>query len=211
MLGWVFDVVFNWLSSLSTTSMPISQSAQPTAEVTFAYATYVASSAMTLPKKTDESGIGSMYGTPGDKWMGGRMACAPHDPVPQNEHVCAHRYYPCGTLLIIEYTKTGHRTWCEVKDRGPYGANVFVSGSNEKVVIDGKEAWYIKKTKHDTPPADLCPSGDCVSRWRGVIDMAPGTAKAMGHPGWGSVRVWTLKRIVDEQKYLATKKSRPGS
>lgn len=211
MFGWFFDVVWNWfLATAAAGSVP--PSTPPNPEVTLAYAQYVSSSTVTLPSSTDESGIGSMYGTPDDRWLGsGKMACGKHEAVPQDEHICAHRYYPCGTLLIIEYTKTGKRTWCEVMDRGPYGANVFTKDTNEKVIIDGKPAWYIKKKAHDTVPDELCPSGDCVSRWRGVIDMSPGTARAMEHPGWGAVRVWTLKRVVDTQKYLARKQSRPQS
>lgn len=153
-----------------------------------------------------------MYGTPDDRWLGsGKMACAPHDPVPQDENTCAHRYYPCGTILIIEYPKSGKRTWCEVTDRGPYGANVFAADTDEKVMINGKAAWYIKIRKDDPPPDHLCPSGDCYGKWRGVIDMAPGTARALGHPGWGYVRVWRLQRVIKYQEYLEKKKSRTSS
>lgn len=208
MFGWIFDAIFNWF--LALTPGPIPPSVPPAPEVTIPYAAYVSSSTMTLPATTDESGIGSMYGTRDDRWLGsGKMACAPHDAVPQEEHICAHRSYPCGTILIIEYPKTGKRTWCEVTDRGPYGANVFVD--NTKVVIDGKPAWYIKKKASHDPPAELCPTGNCVGRWRGVVDMSPGTARAIGHPGWGAVKVWRLKRVVDLHKYLARKQATPSS
>lgn len=208
MFGWIIDVIWRWFAAVQSASMPPSI---PAPEMTLAYAHYVASSTMALPSKTDESGIGSMYGTPDDKWLGsGKMACKPHDAVPQDKHICAHRFYPCGTILIIEYPKTGQRTWCKVMDRGPYGANVFAEDGS-KVIIDGKPAWYIKIKKNDTIPSELCPDGNCTSKWRGVLDMGPATARAMGHPGWGYIRVWTLKRVVDQQKYLAKKQTRPQS
>jgi len=178
---------------------------------TVAYAGVVASDkSIQLPSGTDEHGIGTRYGDPGDIYAQQGTACAPHDHINDVDHVCAHRWYPCGTLLIVENQKTGDRNWCVVLDRGPYGANVFASDGS-KVMINGRQGWYIKIRENDAPPAELCPDGGCVGRWRGVLDMSPAVSKGMNHTGWGAIKVWRLQRVVDLQRYLATKKSKPSS
>lgn len=172
------------------------------------YADIVASTlSMALPE-ADQNGIGSRFGDPGDKWIGGRMACAPHDFVDSKAFVCAHRSYPCGTILVVEYQ--GKRSWCVVADRGPYGANVFAADGKIVTSTSGA-AWYVKIKQDQMPPSDLCPDGNCTGKWRGVIDMGPAVSKAMGHPGMGYVKVWTLRRIVSWQKYMAKKKTKPLS
>lgn len=177
---------------------------------TVIYAAVVAADAsIKLPNSADESGIGSRFGDPGDPWIGGRMACKPNNYVDQVDHVCAHRWYPCGTILIVENQKTKQRNWCVVKDRGPYGANVFAADGS-KVKIEGRDAWFIKIRQDDPPPPELCPDGGCTGKWRGVIDLSPAVSKGMGHTGWGYVKVWRLKRVVDLQRYLA-KKAKPLS
>lgn len=176
---------------------------------TVEYAAFVVSSSVQLPSRSDNNGIGSRFGDPGDRWTGGRMACPPHNVVDSTSHSCAHRWYPCGTLLIIEYK--GQRNWCEVTDRGPYGANVFASDGTLVTDDAGNPAWYVMVHKGDLPPDSMCPDGGCKGRWRGIIDMSPAVSKGMGHPGMGYVKVWRLKSIVDYQKYLATKKRPPTS
>lgn len=179
-------------------------------EETVEYASIVASgSGISLPSDSDEHGIGSRFGDPGDKWIGGRMACSPHDYVDSKAFVCAHRYYPCGTILVVEYQ--GKRSWCVVADRGPYGANVFAADGKMVMTPAGGAAWFVMTKANQAPPDELCPDGGCKGKWRGVIDMAPAVSKAMGHPGMGYVKVWTLKRIVDYQKYLAKKPAKPVS
>lgn len=163
-----------------------------------------------LPPAPDEKGVGSTFGGDGDKWIGGRMACAPHDYVNKTDHVCAHRSHPCGTILIIEYPQTGLRSWCIVADRGPYGANVFASDGKTKLKSsDGSYAWYIKIKNSDSPPAIECPTKDCIGKWRGILDISPAVTKDLGHPGWGPIRVWTLGKIINYQKYLSSKKQKP--
>ena len=178
------------------------------AEDTVEYAAVVASSStIDLPIAADAYGIGSRFGDPGDKWIGGRMACAPHNYVSSTAFVCAHRNYPCGTILIVEYPVTGIRSWCVVADRGPYGASVFAPNGKVITSQSGTPAWYVKPSQGSNPPNYLCPDGGCTGRWKGVIDMSPAVSKAMGHPGMGTVKVWRLKRVVDYQKYIASKKS----
>lgn len=185
----------------------IPQPVKPVPEVSVTYASVVASSSRIQLPSPDQIGIGSRFGDPGDEWTGGRMFCSPHAYVSPKEFVCAHRYYPCGTILIIEYGSK--RSWCVVADRGPYGANVFAA--NGKIVNDGSghPAWYVMGDRHSPPPDDLCRDGGCRGRWRGVIDMTRAVTDHMGHPGWGYVRIWTLRRVVNYQKYLAKKTMPP--
>lgn len=175
---------------------------------TVEYASIVSSGSSVPLPSADENGIGSRFGDSGDRWTGGAMACAPHDKVDSTMHACAHRWYPCGTLLIVEYK--GKRNWCEVTDRGPYGANVFAADGKPVLDEAGNAEWYVMVHPGDPPPSELCPQGGCKGRWRGVIDMSPAVSKGMDHPGMGYVKVWRLKAVVDYQKYLATK-NRPAS
>lgn len=175
------------------------------------HAAWIANAPVSMPPVVDGEGIGSRFGDPGDRWVGGRMACAPHDRVNSSHFVCAHRSYPCGTILIIEYPKTGKRSWCVVADRGPYGASVFAPSGDQVALASGDKAWYIKISKTDHPPDHLCPGGGCSGRWRGVIDMSPAVSKAMGHDGWGAVKVWKLSRVVNFHRYMSSKKPRPTS
>jgi hypothetical protein len=215
MLGWIFffplkyAFVMWWLPG--TISLSSANPANIVPEETEAYAAIVASDhSIQLPSGTDESGIATRYGEPGDKFAQQGTACKPHNKINQYEHTCAHRWWPCGTLLIVENTKTKERNWCVVRDRGPYGANVFAADGT-KVMAGSRAAWYIKIRKDDPPPDDLCPGGGCTGKWRGVLDMSPAVSKGMGHTGWGHIKVWRLKRVVDLQKYLAKKKPKPLS
>ena len=163
-----------------------------------------------LPPNPDAHGIASRFGDPGDKHIGGTLACKPEERVSITDHQCAHRYYPCGTILIIENSRNKKRTWCEVADRGPYGANVFVSKEDRTVVYtsSGKKAWYVKKRKGHAPPEDLCPSGSCVGRWRGILDMSPAVSNALGHNGFERVNVYRLKSVIRYHRYVDAKIAR---
>lgn len=163
-----------------------------------------------LPPNPDEYGIASRFGDPGDKHIGGTLACKPKERVSLTEHQCAIRSkrYKCGTILIIENKRNKKRSWCEVADRGPYGANVFVKGESglEPVFLSsGRKAWYVKKRRSHNPPEDLCPSGNCVGRWRGELDMSPAVSDDLGHNGFEKVKVYRLSRVIRYFKYLQAK------
>jgi hypothetical protein len=183
----------------------------PVPEDTVSYASVVAlDSSVRLPGATDEQGIATRYGEPGDIYAQRGTACAPHNKINATEHTCAHRWYPCGTILIVEDQKTRQRNWCVVRDRGPFGASVFASDGSKVMISPKKAAWYIKIRETDLPPDDLCPDGGCTGRWRGILDMSPAVSKGMGHTGWGAVKVWRLKRVVDLQRYLAKRDRKPS-
>ncbi|MSP16024.1 MAG: hypothetical protein EXR73_05330 [Myxococcales bacterium] len=75
--------------------------------------------AVTFGVGVDE-GFATLYGTPGDIWAGGDMACF-HRPVPQDEPLCAHRWLPCGTRVSVTNLERSASTTCVVADRGPFG------------------------------------------------------------------------------------------
>lgn len=123
----------------------------------------------------DDIGIGSRYGDPGDKWAGGPLACGDGEQTIFNSNrVCAHRFYPCGTVLIIETVRTRRRTWCYVMDRGPYGA-----------MLDDEEGrrWVVKKRAEEP------------GTWRGIIDLGPDVSREMDHNGFERVRIWSQPRL----------------
>jgi hypothetical protein len=213
MIGWLYVplqyvVMFlAWIPGAVSTGAQVQPAAPADTE---AYAAIVASDRSIQLPSHDDSGIATRYGSPGDKFAQQGTACKPHNKINEYEHTCAHRWYPCGTILIVENSKTGDRNWCVVRDRGPYGANVFAADGS-KVMAGNRAAWYIKIRKDDPPPDELCPGGGCTGRWRGILDMSPAVSKGMNHTGWGHIKFWRLKRVVDLQKYLAKKKSKPLS
>jgi len=217
MLGWFYLPVMSKFWILISLTAWMFMDAQADARMiepgdTVDYAKVVASdSRISLPSVPDEHGIATRYGSPGDKFAQQGTACAPHDKINDVDHVCAHRRYPCGTILIVQNMKTGERNWCEVLDRGPFGASVFAADGAKVMITPKRAAWYIKIREGDLPPDELCPDGGCVGKWRGVLDMSPAVSKGMGHTGWGNIKVWKLKRVVDLQRYLAKKASRPSS
>ena len=128
-----------------------------------------------MPRE-DDKGLATRYGTPGDKWLSGPLACGDGSQTIWNtQNVCAHRFLPCGTLLIVENLRTDQRTWCKVWDRGPYGAYVYDESGNRK--------WVVKKRRGDP------------GEWRGILDMSPDVSLSMGHNGFEKVRFWTERRL----------------
>jgi hypothetical protein len=50
------------------------------------------------------------------------MACNQKD-VPQDEPLCAHRWLPCGTDVVVVNLERKGAAVCKVTDRGPYGVD----------------------------------------------------------------------------------------
>lgn len=160
-----------------------------------------------LSKVPNVEGIASRFGDIGDKHIGGNLKCRPDERVSLTEHQCAHRRHKCGTILVIENKRNGNISWCEVVDRGPYGANVFADGK-PVLTSTGKKAWYVKNRYDEDPPEDLCPTGGCVGRWRGILDMSPIVNEDLGHNGFEKVRVYKLSGVIRYIEYLKKKKDR---
>ena len=158
----------------------------------------------------DQVGIATRFGDPGDKWVGGNLFCAPTRRVNQVEHVCAHRLAghtrlggpACGEILILENPRTKKRSWCQVMDRGPYGAEVWTYDASKRRRVPvlnehGRKEWYVKIFPGDKPPAEKCPSQDCVGRWRGYLDMSPAVSESLGHNGFERIRSWRIGTLID--------------
>ncbi len=69
-----------------------------------------------------DDGYATLFGEPGDPYAGGHMACT-QTPIPQDEPVCAHRWLPCGTEVVVVNLERRGTTRCRVTDRGPYGVD----------------------------------------------------------------------------------------
>ncbi len=71
-----------------------------------------------------DEGYATLYGDPGDPLAGGNLACT-DQPIPADQPVCAHRWLPCGTKMIVMNLERSGKTACRVGDRGPYGVDRF--------------------------------------------------------------------------------------
>jgi hypothetical protein len=71
-----------------------------------------------------DDGMGTVFGHPGDIHAGGNMACT-NKPIPQDQPVCAHRWLPCGTDVLVVNLERPGKTTCRIADRGPYGVDRF--------------------------------------------------------------------------------------
>lgn len=104
-----------------------------------------------LPPVAQE-GRASWYGD--GQWHGAITASGePFDP--HHSFTCAHRTLPFDTVVLIENPSNGHRVWCRINDRGPYGA------------LDDEGQWGVVV------------SHDPQVRYRGILDMSIATAQAL--------------------------------
>ena len=129
-----------------------------------------------------ERGVATRFGDPGD-WLAGEHLSCTHQRLQPGQLVCAHRTLPCGTTLILENPRTGRFALCEVLDRGPFGA-ILPSGQ-----------WGMKI--HASQPGD----------WRGVLDLAPAVAEALGHNGRERIRIY-YQRVASHLRYGRELRSR---
>jgi hypothetical protein len=125
-----------------------------------------------------DRGLATRFGDPGDRLTGKHLSCT-HQHLAPGQLACAHRTLPCGTTLILENPRNGRFAMCQVLDRGPFGA-ILPSGS-----------WGMKIKR--TQPGE----------WRGILDMAPAVADALGHNGRERVRIF-YQRIAPHLHYGRT-------
>lgn len=130
-----------------------------------------------LPERWEERGIASMFRPGKGGHNGGDVACLWRLPrrkrrISHKLRFVAHRRWRCGTVVLLHLPRTGRSTYAVVLDKGPYGARD----------TDGK--WVLKMRRSDP------------GRWRGVVDLSPGAAEALGHDGWD--RVQMTRVAVDE-------------
>lgn len=113
-----------------------------------------------------QAGNAAVYDQPNDRWNWGRPACQrllrQRLGMTGWQHALkqgvAHRSLPCGTHLHLGNPRTGRWTPATVVDRGPYGQ------------VKGRR-WVARK--------QLQPGW----RWRGIVDLRPGVAAALGITG----------------------------
>src|SRR5580698_6918753 len=120
-----------------------------------------------------ESGVASQYGQPGDIYGQQALACNVSKHIDNHMHVCASRWLPCGTTLLLQNKSNNELSWCTVMDRGPYGAMI----KND----DGTYSWGMKIHAKDP------------GTWRGILDMSPATARDMHHNGFEHVKYWIIR------------------
>ena len=130
-----------------------------------------------------DRGLATRFGDPGDQLAGKHLSCT-HQKLQPGQLVCAHRTLPCGTPLILENPRNGRFAVCEVLDRGPFGA-IMPSGH-----------WGMKIRRNQP------------GSWRGIIDLAPAVALALGHNGRERVRVF-YQRIASHLHYGRELRTRP--
>jgi rare lipoprotein A (peptidoglycan hydrolase) len=94
-----------------------------------------------------DDGYATLFGTPGDPHAGGAMACNQKE-VPQDQLLCAHRWLPCGTEVMVMNLERPGKSVCKVADRGPYGVDRFgrwrgvidlTPGAATAVRLDGRD------------------------------------------------------------------------
>lgn len=100
----------------------------------------------------------SVFGTPGDRWVGGDAFCLGRR-VNATDVGVAHRTLKCGTPLLLTNPRTRKRTIAVVVDRGPYGA------------LDEAGTWFVRRTSTEG------------GQWRGCLDLTPKAAELLGHNG----------------------------
>jgi hypothetical protein len=122
-----------------------------------------------------DRGLATRFGDPGDRLAGRHLSCT-HQAMQPGQMACAHRTLPCGTTLLLENPRNGRFAVCQVLDRGPFGA-IMPTGS-----------WGVKMTRHQP------------GNWRGILDLAPAVAKALGHNGRERIRVF-YQRIAPHLRY----------
>lgn len=125
-----------------------------------------------------QEGLASFYGA-GEKGMHGPIT-ATGEKFRPNEQTCASRTLPLHSVVVVEDVLTGNWTYCRVNDRGPYGANLYDrAGGGWAAMFRRKAGYKIKRrVEGKWQPAEWFKRRP--GRYRGVMDMSYGTAKALG-------------------------------
>ena len=69
-----------------------------------------------------DEGYATIFGTPNDPHDGDQLACTRKE-IPQDQPLCAHRWLPCGTKIVVMNLERPGVASCRVADRGPFGVN----------------------------------------------------------------------------------------
>lgn len=136
-------------------------------------------------KEPDKTNIGyASTFLPYDGHNNGRLACNGKRWRNVSLPLCAYRNLDtpeeqqlnCGEWVLVENRENGRVAWCRIADRGPYG-KVSPSGKWFNGGIDWRRA-----KKYGTPRRE--------GEYRGIIDLSPSVAKALGSDGMIDVKVY---------------------
>lgn len=111
-------------------------------------------------------GIASVFAHRGDALVGGVSRCLGRVPN-ATDWGLATRTGECGDLYVVTNLRTGLSVVAPRIDAGPYGA-----------LVDG--VWTIKKNRRDP------------GTWRGIADLTPAVAAAIGSDGWERIQLEKL-------------------
>lgn len=137
-----------------------------------------------LPEKHKRKCTSSIFGSPHDRWAGGKALYLGRK-VNKHDVGVAHRSLPLGSGVIVCNPRKANRcVYATVIDRGPYGAlatedELTKAGHACRLRPMGK-CWYVKK-KRSWP-----------GRWRGCLDLTPKAARLIGHNGFQKVNYWSV-------------------
>lgn len=125
-----------------------------------------------------QEGLASFYGA-GEKGMHGKIT-ATGETFRPGDQTCASRSIPLHSVIIVEDVETGNWTYCRVNDRGPYGAKLYKRAGGGWAAMFRKKGGYLIKRR----AGGSWQKGEFFrrrpGRYRGVLDMSYGTAKALG-------------------------------
>lgn len=124
-----------------------------------------------------QEGIASYYGSgkASENGMHGRVT-ATGEPFIPSDQTCASRTIPLNTVVMVESVKTGNVAWCRVNDRGPYGARLYEGGWAAMFRVRG---GYVIRRRVDGDWGPRVFYDKSPGRYRGVMDLSFGTAKAL--------------------------------
>jgi len=125
-----------------------------------------------------QEGLASFYGA-GEKGMHGKKTATGEKFNPE-DHTCASRSLPLNSTVIVEDVLTGNWTYCRVNDRGPYGAKLYDRAGGGWAAMFRRKGGYLIKRRIDGKwqPGEFFKRRP--GKYRGVMDMSYGTAKALG-------------------------------
>ena len=123
----------------------------------------------------DRRGIATVFGGRKDKWRGGRSSCIiPRRRITRYHWGIAHRYWPCGTVVVICNQRTNRCTVARVIDHGPYPIER----------CPGKKARALKGKRRRRP--------GCRVQRAGIADLTFPVARSIGHNGKEKVTLWRI-------------------
>jgi len=128
--------------------------------------------------KQTKTTMGTIFATPGDKWLGGPAACT-GQRIKHFHNGAAHRSLPCGTVIGVKLVRTGRTAFTVIIDRGPFWGRLAGQKRNYNAV------------KHWLRLGEGAVGKKLIMR--GDLDITPYVAKKIGHTGLEKVEYWVVE------------------